>query len=62
MTCNVGKFDRMIRLTAGIVILLLGLYLKSWWGLIGFIPLITGAIRFCPLYVPLGISTCKEQE
>ncbi len=57
MKCNVGATDRLVRIIAGVIVVLLGFYFKSWWGLIGFIPLATGLFRFCPLYVPFKIST-----
>jgi len=60
MKCNVGKTDKTIRIVAGLIILTLGLVLKSWWGLIGIIPLATALSGWCPLYVPLKISTRKE--
>ncbi len=62
MTCNVGKADRSFRITAGIVILAAGLYYQSWWGLIGLVPLLTGALRWCPLYVPLKLNTDKSNQ
>lgn len=57
MKCNVGTTDRLVRIILGVIVVLLGFYFKSWWGLIGFIPLATGLFRFCPLYVPFNIST-----
>ncbi|ODA39864.1 DUF2892 domain-containing protein [Desulfosporosinus sp. BG] len=62
MKCNVGGTERIIRIAAGVIILLLGLYYKSWWGIIGLLPLITGAIRYCPISSLLGISTCKVED
>lgn len=59
MKCNVGGTERIIRIVVGAIILLFGLYFKSWWGIIGLVPLITGAIRYCPISAVLGISTCK---
>ena len=59
MKCNVGGTERFIRLVVGAIMLFLGLYLRSWWGIIGLVPLITGAIRYCPISAMLGISTCK---
>ena len=59
MKCNIGKTDRIIRIVAGVVILLAGLLSHSWLGLIGFVPLATGLIRCCPAYIPFGISTNK---
>ena len=31
-----------------------------WWGFIGLLPLLTAAVRFCPAYLPLGLSTCPR--
>jgi sulfite exporter TauE/SafE len=60
MKCNVGKTDRMFRFMLGIVIIAAGLYYQSWWGVIGIIPLLTGALRWCPPYLLLGINTDKK--
>ena len=60
MKCNVGKTDRMARFLVGIVIIAIGFYYQSWWGLIGIVPMITGAVRWCLPYQLLGISTNKE--
>lgn len=60
MTANVGGADKVIRIVAGLVILGLGLAFKSYWGLVGLLPLITGLVGFCPAYVIFGISTCKK--
>lgn len=62
MTTNVGTIDRVIRILAGLAILAAGFYYKNWWGLIGLVPLFTGIVRFCPAYVPLGLSTCKKDK
>lgn len=59
MQANVGGIDRVIRIVAGIVILGLGLGYKSLWGLLGFVPLLTGIFRFCPAYTLFGISSCR---
>jgi hypothetical protein len=62
MTCNVGKTDKIIRVIAAVAIAVLGFYFKSWWGLLAIIPLLTAFIGFCPLYVPLKISTVKKKK
>ncbi|QDG69736.1 YgaP family membrane protein [Janthinobacterium tructae] len=59
MKRNIGSVDRTIRIVAGLVLIaavLLGLI--GPWGWIGVIPLATGIFRFCPAYLPFGISTC----
>ena len=62
MKCNVGKFDKILRMLIGVVIILFGVFLKSWWGAIGLLPLVTGLIGWCPAYIPLGICTVKKKE
>ena len=60
MEINVGSTERLIRIIVGVVIIGLGLYFQSWWGVVGLIPLLTGLFRFCPLYKMLGMNTCKR--
>jgi hypothetical protein len=62
MKVNIGKSDRVIRLVLGVVIILSGIYLKSWWGIIGIVPVITALLNFCPVWSLLGISTKKKIE
>ncbi len=62
MKANIGTADKVIRIVAGIVIGALGLYFKSWWGLIALIPLMTAFINFCPLYSVIGITTCSIKK
>ena len=58
MTRNEGNTDRIIRLVLGIAVIALGFYFRSWFGLIGLIPLVTAGIGWCPLYSIFGLSTC----
>ncbi|WP_198332130.1 YgaP family membrane protein [Psychrobacter aquimaris] len=60
MVINIGSTERLLRISAGVVIIGLGLYFQSWWGVIGLVPLLTGLFRFCPLYKMLGMNTCKR--
>ena len=62
MTANVGGIDRILRYLLGLALLGAGLYFKSWWGLVGLGPILTATFRFCPAYLPLGLSTCKPKE
>ncbi len=57
MKCNVGKADRIARIVAGAAIIGAGAFFKSWWGAVGVVPVLTGLIRWCPAYIPLGIDT-----
>lgn len=64
MKPNVGRIDGAIRILAGLLLLSLVFVLGDntrWVGLIGVVPLVTGLIRHCPLYVPFGIDT-REQR
>ncbi len=60
---NVGSVDRAVRIVAGLAMLTLGFggFVTGTPGLVlkiaGFIPLLTAAIGFCPLYLPLGLSS-----
>ena len=54
---NVGYIDSIIRVVLGTLIVAIGLYYNSYWGFIGLIPVISGAISFCPVYRLLGTST-----
>lgn len=59
MTANVGTVDRTLRIAAGALLILATL--MGWigaWGWIGVVPLATGIFRFCPAYLPFGMSTC----
>lgn len=61
MKPNVGTVDRVLRYIVGLAILGAGYYYKSWWGLVGLVPILTATIRFCPVYTPLGINTGAKQ-
>jgi Protein of unknown function (DUF2892) len=60
MVCNMGNTDRTIRFIAGLAIIAAGIYFGSWWGALGVIPLFTATTRWCPAYLPFGISTVKK--
>ncbi|WP_025917564.1 DUF2892 domain-containing protein [Herminiimonas sp. CN] len=65
MNQNVGGIDRSVRIIAGLVVLSLFFVLGEntrWWALIGFVPLLTGFIGWCPAYLPFGIRTCKLRK
>jgi len=63
MKANIGTIDRVLRLILGAV--LIGLSVTEvigWWGWLGAVPLLTGMIRFCPLYTILGFKTCSADS
>jgi hypothetical protein len=62
MKANVGSIDRTLRFVLGLAVLGAGYYFKSWWGLVGLVPLLTATFSFCPLYPLVGISTCPKDK
>lgn len=63
MKANVGGIDRMLRIVVGLVLIALAATgTVGAWGWIGVVPLVTGLVRFCPLYPLLGLSTCPLQK
>lgn len=65
MKSNMGNTDRLIRLILAIVFgaLYFSGTVTGTWGIVllvlGAVFLLTAFIKWCPLYVPFGISTCK---
>ncbi|MEN8193353.1 MAG: DUF2892 domain-containing protein [Bacteroidota bacterium] len=62
MKKNVGSVDRLLRLIVGAVIVVWGVYAENWWGLIGLVPLMTGLMNWCPLYIPFKMSTIQSGD
>jgi hypothetical protein len=61
MTRNIGTIDRIIRVVVGLAALsLVFVGPKSFWGLLGLVPLITALVGWCPPYAMLGIKTCRS--
>ena len=62
MKTNEGITDRVIRITAGYLILSAFFLVDGnarWLAMIGFVPLLTGLFGYCPLYTLLGVRTCE---
>jgi len=64
MKHNVGGIDRALRIIVGLVLVGLAVsdrmgYTQTigYWGWIGIIPLVTGLVSWCPLYLPIGFSS-----
>lgn len=60
---NVGSVDRVLRVLAGLALLLYAFGYPTqtgwnWVGFIGVIPLLTAAFGTCPLYGLIGVNTC----
>ena len=68
--CNVGKADRTVRLVLGLVAVIVGVAMYSRWGwlisaiigVVGAVLIVTALVRWCPLYVPLKLSTQSKSE
>ena len=59
---NVGKFERLIRVLVGCLIFYIGVVSQiepKLWGFIGLVPVLTGILGWCPLYLPFKINTNK---
>ncbi|HSM50517.1 MAG TPA: DUF2892 domain-containing protein [Thermoanaerobaculia bacterium] len=51
--------ERVLRVVVGAAILsLVFVGPKSYWGLLGLIPLLAGLVGSCPLYTLFGINRC----
>jgi hypothetical protein len=63
MTRNEGSIDRGLRIAAGLALIALAATgTVGAWGFIGFVPLATGLIGWCPAYTMLGINTCPMKK
>ena len=65
MKQNVGTIDRVLRIVVGLALIaaavgLFGAAYQTVWGWIGFIPLATGLVGWCPLYTVLGVKTFQS--
>ena len=68
MKKNMGSYDKLIRLTIAILLIIL-YYNGVLAGTLGTIALVvaliftvTSLVGFCPLYAIFGIKTCKKEE
>ena len=58
MKANIGNTDRLIRIVLGLILLSLAFVgPKTPWGYLGLILIATGIVRWCPAYLPFGISS-----
>ncbi len=61
MSCNVGGYDRILRIVVGLALVAYAFFGAQPIAYIGVIPLVTGAFGFCPLYPIFKVSTCKKK-
>ena len=63
MNNNVGNTERAIRIGGGLILVVLAASgTVGLWGYLGLLPMITGAIGWCPPYAMLGINTCAKKD
>ena len=65
MKKNVGSADKVIRVIIALLLFSLYFFLEGnarYWALVGFVPLLTGLMNFCPLYTIFGLSTCPLKK
>lgn len=63
MNANVGSIDKVVRLILALALFSLYFILPGdgkWFALVGFVPLLTGLVSWCPLYTIFGITTCRK--
>lgn len=60
MKKNLGKWDRLLRIIFGTVIMMVALYYQSWWALLGLALLINGLTGRCGGYALFGFSTAEQ--
>lgn len=64
-TVNEAGWDRVARVLLGVALLVLGWggYVTGTagtvLGIVGFVPLLTGLVGWCPLYSLLNVNTCR---
>ncbi len=68
MKKNMGSTDRIIRIIIAAIVAVL-YFTNVVTGTLGIVLIVlagifvlTGLLNFCPLYCPLGISTCQRKE
>jgi hypothetical protein len=60
---NEATIDRVLRVVLGLFLLSLTVFgPQTMWGLLGLVPLATGAIGSCPVYTLLGVSTKGSKQ
>lgn len=63
MKSNVGGIDKILRIVAGLVLIVLAVMgIGAPWTYIGVVPLVTGLMGWCPAYTLLGMNTCPMSK
>ena len=63
---NVGFYEGLARIGGGILLISMAAFYGDskgdWVGWIGFYPLATGILGFCPAYKAIGMNSCCADE
>lgn len=62
MQNNVGVIDRTARIVVGVALVVWALAGGPLWAWIGVVPLLTGALGWCPAYSLFGLRTCPMKK
>ena len=63
MQKNIHPIERVVRVVVGIILTTMAFVgPANPWFLLGMIPVLTGAIGWCPPYQLLGINTCRMRK
>lgn len=63
MKKNIHSIERTVRIIAGLVLVSMAFVgPANPWFFLGFIPLATGFLGWCPPYAMLGFSTCPMKN
>jgi hypothetical protein len=62
MKCNIGKTERLIRIAAGLLLAVAGIFGGGLWTLLGVAVMVSAFIGWCPVRAALGLSSCREEE
>ncbi|WP_363322036.1 DUF2892 domain-containing protein [uncultured Pontibacter sp.] len=63
MKCNVGLGEQKARAIAGMGLIGIGAYYNvKPLAVLGIIPIITAALRWCPLNAAVGYNGCTDQQ
>ena len=62
MKINMGGIDRILRIAVGLGLVGWAVMGGPVWAWLGVIPDATGALGWCPAYLPFGISTCSTKK
>lgn len=64
MKPNIGDVDRTIRMSLGYMLVIVAAVSKAHWtfGILGVLLMATATFKWCPLYLPLRISSVGESD